>query len=266
MHASSRGDTSILELLSTSLRNGRYCDCVLISGNYISDGTIHLAASNGHLDFLRKVLALPGANAHVNRPNRSGVTPLHYAARNGHVDVVRALLDVETINLNCQDKEGLTPLHCAADEGRVEIVGMLLAVKGISPNIGTIDGSVAPLVWAVNQHYTDVVKLFLQNSDVLANINVPDSDGVAILHHAAYAGNTDVGELLLNVPGIDVNSAQDQGWTPLHWAAFGGEKEFVQLLLRYNIDVSLVDNEGRTAIDVARENRRHAAVQALSHE
>ena len=33
-------------------------------------------------------------------------------------------------------------------------------------------------------------------------------------------GNTEVVELLLNNPGIDVNAANEWGKTPLQWAAF----------------------------------------------
>ena len=32
-------------------------------------------------------------------------------------------------------------------------------------------------------------------------------------------GHTEVVELLLNTPGIDVNAADEHGWTPLYMAA-----------------------------------------------
>jgi ankyrin repeat protein len=43
------------------------------------------------------------------------------------------------------------------------------------------------------------------------------------LHQAAATGDTDVVKLLL-AKGADVNAKEDDGWTPLHWAARNGHK------------------------------------------
>lgn len=48
-------------------------------------------------------------------------------------------------------------------------------------------------------------------------INVKDQDGYSALHLAVIAGNLSLAKLLLS-QGADVNSADNEGHTPAHWA------------------------------------------------
>jgi len=54
------------------------------------------------------------------------------------------------------------------------------------------------------------------------------------------------------VPGIDVNRANKDGWTPLFRASFKGRTEVVKLLLAApGIEIFKKDEEGKSALDVA---------------
>ena len=92
-------------------------------------------------------------------------------------------------------------------------------------------------------------------------------------------GHTEVVELLLNTPGIDVNAADQLGQTPLYWAAYVsynhivhiyyiciqyinyfmfifilqfGQTEVVELLLNTaGIDVNAKSNDGSTPLHYA---------------
>ena len=57
----------------------------------------------------------------------------------------------------------------------------------------------------------------------------------------------------------------DKGETPLHCAAYGqGDKsEIVELLLASDADPNLVDHEGRSPLDLARQNGKQAMVKLL---
>src|SRR6266851_8618446 len=48
-------------------------------------------------------------------------------------------------------------------------------------------------------------------------VHTTDSDGLTPLHHAAFGGNVNVVELLLRM-GADVNATSAHGSTPLHMA------------------------------------------------
>ncbi|MBN3303138.1 CDN2B inhibitor, partial [Amia calva] len=63
-----------------------------------------------------------------------------------------------------------------------------------------------------------------------------------------------VAELLLS-GGADPNARDPStGGTALHDAARGGFLDTVQTLVRYRADVSVRDNDGKLAADLAREN------------
>jgi hypothetical protein len=73
--------------------------------------------------------------------------------------------------------------------------------------------------------------------------------------------------MLLAVDGIEVNEVDDEGFTPLNIACYGGHSEVVQMLLAVNgIEVNKADGEGFTPLMTAL-NHNHIAiiVQFLQH-
>ena len=63
------------------------------------------------------------------------------------------------------------------------------------------------------------------------------------IFQAAKTGNIDrVRELI--AAGADVNQQNNDGWTPLHWAAYNGHQEVVQALIAAGANVNQQDNDG----------------------
>ncbi|XP_066138249.1 uncharacterized protein [Euwallacea fornicatus] len=63
------------------------------------------------------------------------------------------------------------------------------------------------------------------------DLNATDSSGRTILSHVASNGTIDVLELLLQVPGLDPNKPDNEGNTPLHFAAQAGRASGMSKLL-----------------------------------
>ncbi|MBA8758695.1 hypothetical protein HCR18_06845 [Wolbachia pipientis] len=144
------------------------------------------------------VEALLDKGANVNAEGSNEQTPLHIAATHGHKEIVDALLEVEGIDVNAKDQGGKTPLHRAAENSHAEIVKDLLD-KGANVNAEDDKGE-TPLGLATNQD----IQTLLQNTDELLE--------------AAKSGNVDAVTRLIN-GGASVNATDQDGKTPLHWAA-----------------------------------------------
>jgi len=50
--------------------------------------------------------------------------------------------------------------------------------------------------------------------------------------------------------GVDPNVRNNDGWTPLHSAAFRCRIDVVRVLLDHGADLTIRDNEGRTPLDI----------------
>src|SRR5437016_3590998 len=64
--------------------------------------------------------------------------------------------------------------------------------------------------------------------------------------------------------GADINERDQQGWSPLHWSAGGGNVEIIRCLLDHHSDVALVARDNRTPLMVARSAGRTEAVAVLT--
>jgi uncharacterized protein len=61
----------------------------------------------------------------------------------------------------------------------------------------------------------------------------------------------------------DMNISDKSSWTPLHTAASKTSEEVLKMLINFNAKVDLKDDEGRTALDVAKENGNLKCVEIL---
>ncbi len=77
-----------------------------------------------------------------------------------------------------------------------------------------------------------------------------NDNGQTPLHYAAQEGHKDVVEVLL-IDKADVNAKDKVGCTPLHVAAYRGHKDVVEVLLAYKADVNAKDNNGFTPLHFA---------------
>ena len=83
----------------------------------------------------------------------------------------------------------------------------------------------------------------------------PDSancDGFTPLHEAAWSGDVDAWKLLLD-KGANPNCLSHIGWTPLHYAVWRGNTDLVQLLLNAGAEPNKADNKGKTPLLIAQE-------------
>jgi ankyrin repeat protein len=153
-----------------------------------------------------------------------------------------------------------TPLHSATKNGQADLSDFLREHGGRDT---TTPGPMSTRVPAVVIDFTirdaalngDLgwVQALLQANPVL--VFSRDNDGNTPLHWAAFAGHKDVAELLL-ASKAEVNARDGHAWTPLHEAALGGHKDVAELLLASKADVDAKDNNGDTPLLTAAEGHK----------
>jgi hypothetical protein len=95
-----------------------------------------------------------------------------------------------------------------------------------------------------------------------ANVNTRDEDGLTPLHYAASRGYVEVARLLLE-NGADVNAKNEHGITPLHFAASEGHADVARLLLERGADANARDEDGLTPLHNAAANGHLDVVKLL---
>ena len=85
-----------------------------------------------------------------------------------------------------------------------------------------------------------------------ANPNVANNHKLTPLHHAAYWGETEICEMLVKA-GADVHQHNGLGWTALHSAAVSGgmkaRRKVIDLLKKAGAKDDIKDKQGWTAAD-----------------
>lgn len=223
------------------------------------------------------------AGCDVRATDVLGTTPLHRAAEGGSAAVAALLLE-HGADVNATTRIGTTPLHIAATEGHTEVADVLLAAGAGTDARNEINRT--PLACAVRMMRIDTVQMMLQggvaideramidavdggNADVVAllarhgaDLAAPLRNGETLLFHVSRRPEArPVWELLL-AHGVSID-AHPRGRTVLMTAARWGSDEFVEFLLENGADPMLEDDDGRTALDYARDERRELIERAL---
>lgn len=175
---------------------------------------------------LDKVALLLEQRADVRFDNDYGSTALHATSIKGHSAVAEVLAS-QRANVDAVDLRGLRPLHWASLHGHRDVVMALLAARAAP-------GAPADL----------------QQQEPL--------------HLAARTGSADVVEGLL-AAGAPADEQDDEGCTPLIWAAFGGHAACGALLLEYKADTGKRDVNGETALHWAARGHLEMVKALLDH-
>jgi ankyrin repeat-rich membrane spanning protein len=122
------------------------------------------------------------------------------------------------------------------------------------------------LIWACEKGYTNIVNLLLQHPDI--NVNCIGVYGYTPLIWACEKGYTNIVNLLLQHPDINVNLYHEcngmQTRSPLAWACQKGHTDIVVLLLQQpDINVNCIGNYGWTALECAIRNEHNNIVKII---
>ncbi|TGZ73481.1 hypothetical protein CRM22_001497 [Opisthorchis felineus] len=223
----------------------------------------------GDRDEFKRILSL---GIDVNTKNQDGMTCVHQCCINGDYDFLEFLIK-EGANLNVQDNEGWTPLHAAASVGCEELV-RLLVDNGANLALLSCDMEL-PVDVSQNDAVTSLLNEAMESQGidpVAARQNeqtmllrdakqwqangryepvIDPRTGASPLHVAACKDYTDVLEVLLKLPGVNVNCQDNDGWTPLHAAAHWNREQSARLLVEAGASFDTYTHTNQSIFDVA---------------
>uniref|UniRef100_A0A8C7G3H3 Oxysterol-binding protein n=1 Tax=Oncorhynchus kisutch TaxID=8019 RepID=A0A8C7G3H3_ONCKI len=205
----------------------------------MSEQLLHYAKT-GSLSLIQCLLQLRieqdlrlNINCRGKTKTSAGWTPLHLACYYGHKDVVEELLKAGA-DVNLQNSMGDTPLHKAALAGRKEVVLLLLRYDASS----TIINGKAQIPKAVTED--DEINTMLEAAERRAERRQEEK-----LLEAAREGDVfTLSELLSRKRPPDIDCRDLQGNTPLHCAAYRGQKQCVGKLLKCGASSSMKNKSG----------------------
>lgn len=246
---------------------------------------IHGVLSSDHCRELLSIFNAAGAN--LNAPDEYGQTLLHKAVTQGNSKKVAEILSFG-VHPDISDKTGArpidivtnwcdtnsfdtlkalldhgarpamstaagaidSPLHKAVQRGYKNVVQLLLSYNApVDETERGWRGSTAFLI-AAEYGYQDIAQMLLQNG---ANPLKKDNSGRTALHLATMRRTRAALKGLLAVPGLKahLNTGDDTGQTPLHYAVRTGNTDAIYFLKEAGADLSVADTRGLTPLHYA---------------
>ncbi|RVW72889.1 Ankyrin-3 [Vitis vinifera] len=198
---------------------------------------LHVAAQFGQAGCVNRILELASASSLLQQPNEKGDTPLHLAAREGHLTVVKNLI------------------HAAKKLGEEDTERGAAADWKEYPDFtyGANTEGNTPLYIAAEWGFGDLIQMILDNCSSPAHSGFK---GRATLHAAVLLNDQVMTKKIVEWKRALTNELDENGWSPLHFAAYVGCHPTIvrQLLEQSDRDVvylSVKDHGNRTALHIA---------------
>lgn len=209
----------------------------------------------------------------------------HLKKKNIKYKEAKSFLHNNVLDLNECDKSGYNALHYAIKSENAEIVRLMLSLGlddddslsiKADPNKETNDKNnnifTSPLFLSLlyTNEESNSMQIIRHLCNAGANINYKDENGTTLFLHSCEKGRTDVIKFLINKIIKDkednkeneikdvkelINTCSKNGGG-LHYAIIGQQDEVIELLLENNIDLSITNSQGDTALIYAlKENQ-----------
>ncbi|KTD56362.1 Ankyrin repeat protein [Legionella santicrucis] len=225
---------------------------------------LHKAAIQGHL-FTVKALLAQGANVH--KANTQMQLPLHSALFVPIVhdeellkrkeQIARELLPFTPEALTIQDKAGNTLLHLLATHDFSCLVTELVETN---PKLFFVKNhaSLYPIHTAILNHQQKTIDLLLsiEGMSLLA-----DEQGGLPIHYAARYGTAKIVQSCCIMGATYINNKDTQARTPLLWAAYAGNQEALEILIKNGANPKLTDYQGYSILHLAVQENNESIVR-----
>jgi ankyrin repeat protein len=204
---------------------------------------------HGHQEEIAMLLVQHGAN--VKATGKKGESVLTLACRGAHANLVKLLIDERGMDPNAKDSIGISPLlaalmapnhsHNHGEEGHSHQseTAMFLVESGADVDSTGPNGE-NPMKIAIRLEYFDLAKILIEKSKAVEQ----GALGAELLALAAVGGEMSLARMLVQDEGVDINSVDEDGQTPLHTAAKSGQADLCKYLIDSGAGVNTKSKDG----------------------
>ena len=187
----------------------------------------------------------------VESRDKSGFNALYYAFRNNFTDIAKDLvLKGGACLLYKTPLEHKTLLMLASQHGNLELVQLCLTHAGDLPSVNALDlGHRSALYYACA--YPQVAELLLNHFAVSAYMDI---SGKTPVMRAAEVGCADVVEMLVKCE-VDLDMIDYEGMTALAYACMFGKTDAARVLLRSGASALISDMDDKTPLMLSCDGR-----------
>ncbi|QYS92729.1 hypothetical protein H0G86_000130 [Trichoderma simmonsii] len=249
----------LMGLLKRSVQHGFRINTLNSDGEHI----IHVATKDFDTNWLQTVNFLLDLGADINGKDTFGQTLLHRLIRTEEVENIKKWIMRPGVDVNSQDRRDQTPLHAAArtQKSTTEIIDIIMTKQDVDVNIPDCHGR-TPLCLATHWGRKEATMRLLQVPGI--EMNTQNSKGESPLLNTIIQGWAYVALLLLdNIDNID-DFHDNVGRNVFHWAAFLNMPEvFRNAILKQEKALGAADSRGWTPLHTAADEGDVTIVQLL---
>ena len=178
-----------------------------------------------------------------------------------NIQAVMKLLETGA-EVNCQDGSGRTPLMVAVQKNNLDLVKLLMEAGG---DLNIRDNTLlTPWLCAGANGFHNILREALNYSPDIRSAN---RFGGTVLLPSSEKGYLKTVEVAI-AAGVPVNHVNDLGWSALQEAVILGNggylyRDIIRMLMDAGANPDLKDNEGKTALDWARERQQESVLAIL---
>lgn len=216
---------------------------------------LHYAVQQKNLGILAMLLEA-GAKVDLRSGGQLGATPLMWACAQQDAQVARLLLD-SGADLNAIDLQGDPVVNWAAYYGHPEVL-KLLVDKGVDVSVHSKHGDAGDVLLRL-WHPDTLLEIFRPTKIYQS----PGAETVAAFDQITHQDLSPVEKLLKE--GFSANSRDGFGNGLIHHAISLGRSDLLELLLKHDAAIDLLNRVGQSALCIAAKNGDvHLVKQLLS--
>ncbi len=232
---------------------------VSIDKNNITDENAIFFASKGREASINLFKYLESLGIHAKVTTKKGENPLHNLAKTtADLNVYKYFVE-KGVNPNAIDEEGKTPLLNAAERNKLEAV-RYFAEKSTDIDHKDTKGQTA-LAIAIQNNSADVVDYLISKG---ADIHTLSKDGNNVAHYLFNSRGKprdfDAKLSALVKKGFDFKTVQGDGSTIWHLAVAKNNLDLIKKISVFDADINTKDNRGNTPLHYAAMKTEDASI------